>query len=683
MKNLWSALLLFTTLAYSNNPPSTITDVTVYLNGAQITRTSSFKIPIGTSEFTFDKLSPYVDESSIQVSGLKNTSVLSINFSVDFLTKQEKSKDILALQNKIKEIHENIQMEDDQIAGYNEELNVIQANRLLGNDSEVVNLEKLKQFTEYYRTRITAIKKSINACAKKKNDFQQEISEIQKQLAESNVNDKEQTGKMKIKFNSDIPSQLDLVIRYNVTNTGWFPVYDLKATKINSPLELAYKAHIYQATGSDWNNVKLTLSTGDPTTNNLKPDMVPKHLNFVSSHAYRGNRPTKSYNYKYNPQVKTVAGIVTDQYGQPLPGVYIIEKGTVNGTQTDFDGKYALNTKNGNELVYSYIGMQSETLPIHSSVMNVSLDEDASQLSEVVVTGFGINRTSGKAGSSSNIVVRGISTIKGNPNALFIVDGIPVESYMAHQLDENDIESVQVLKDSEATSLYGSRGNNGVILVTTKNGQYTSKGDVIEQGMANTRFEIKKPYTIPTDGDITVVEIENYSVPATYAYFAAPVLNENVFLTAKIGNWERYNLLPGEADVYFEGSYSGKTNINPLETVDSLTISLGVDPNVIVKRTELKDFKKAQYIGSNRTVGKAYEIVLKNNKQTAVEVVLVDRIPISQNKEIKVEEIVTGGSAYNEEKGIMEWKAVLKPNDKKSFKFSYSVKYPKYKNINL
>ncbi len=240
-----------------------------------------------------------------------------------------------------------------------------------------------------------------------------------------------------------------------------------------------------------------------------------------------------------------------------------------------------------------------------------------------------------------------------------------------------------MLKDAEASSLYGNRGANGIIIINTTKGEFTSNGDAIEQGITNTRFEIKKQYTIPNDGDVTVIEIENYSVPATYAYFAAPVLNENVFLTAKIGNWEQYNLLPAEANVYFEGSYSGKTNINPLATTDSLTISLGVDPNVVVKRTELNDFKKNQYIGSNKIINKAYEIELKNNKQSSIDLVLFDRIPISQNRDIKVEEIETGNSDYNEEKGIMEWKVNLKPNDKNTFKFSYAIKYPKLKRINL
>lgn len=700
MKKLFYLLFLMTTLSFSSNPtPTTISDVTVYLSGAQVTRTATIKLPVGTTEFTFDKLSPYIQEASIQVSGLKSASILSINFGINYLSKQNQTESVEAFQDQIKSFLDKIQMEDDLIAGFNEELSVIQSNRHLGNDSQVVNLEKLKQFTDYYRTRITEIKSSIYASEKKKHSFQKEISDIQKQLAELNVNDKVQTGEIKIKLNASTATTLDIIIKYNVINAGWFPIYDLKADKINAPLQLAYKAHVYQSTGKKWENVKLTLSTSDPNTNNLKPEVNTKHLNFISHNTYYNNNATKSYNYKYNPMVQTVSGIVTANDGSPLPGVNVIEKGTTNGVQTDFDGNYTLKISTGNELVYSFIGMKSESLPIHSSIMNVSLDEDVAMLDEVVVMAYGSQKRTAMTssvtevksesidrllqGKVAGVQIRGMANIKSKDNPLYVVDGNILNGYEVGNLNPDDIMSVDILKDATSAALYGNRANNGVVVITTKKGEYTSKGDVIEQGITNTRFEIKKPYTIPSDGDVTVIEIENYSVPATYAYFAAPVLNENVFLTAKIGNWEQYNLLPAEANVYFEGSYSGKTNINPMATTDSLTVSLGVDPNVVIKRTELNDFKKNQYIGSNKIINKKYELELKNNKQTNIDLVLFDRIPISQNRDIKVEDIETGNANYDSEKGIMEWKVNLKPNDKSTYSFSYSIKYPKYKRVNL
>jgi TonB-dependent SusC/RagA subfamily outer membrane receptor len=122
---------------------------------------------------------------------------------------------------------------------------------------------------------------------------------------------------------------------------------------------------------------------------------------------------------------------------------------------------------------------------------------------------------------------------------LYIIDGIPVSQNNFRTLNQNDIKKMSVLKDARAIAMYGNQGAGSVILISTKQGIFTSNGDFIEKGITNTCFEINKLYSIPTNGDVTVIEIENYEVPAKCAYFAAPVLNENVFLTAEIENWKQ------------------------------------------------------------------------------------------------------------------------------------------------
>lgn len=683
------------------NTSSTLKEVTVYLSGAQIERTASIKLGKGTTEFVFDRLSPNIQESSIQISRLKNATILSVNFGINYLSKQDTSGEVETIQKQIKNLNNNFISQDNIITGYNEELYLLQQNRTLGNTTEVVSLEKLQKFSAYFRTRITEIKEKTQDANNIKNNISAQVSELRKQLSELNVDEKVQTGEIKIKLNTEITTDLDIIIKYNVSEAGWFPIYDIKAEKINKPLLLAYKAHVYQNTGNDWDNVKLTLSTSDPNTNNIKPNIDPKYLNFISKHSnYNSNRGTKSYNYKYNPLVKIISGVVTSSSnGLPMPGVSVIEKGTNNGTQTDFDGNYSLKTASGKDLQYSFIGMQSETLPIHSSIMNVSLLEDLNALNDVVITGYNsqtidellqgqssgvkISTGSGQPGSSSSVIIRGRNSLNGDIEPLFIIDGVPVSQDDFKSLNQNDVKEISVLKDAKATTIYGNRGAGGVILISTKKEDFTSNGNFIEEGITNTRFEISKLHSIPTNGDVTLIEIENYEVPATYSYFAAPVLNENIFLTAEIENWEQYNLLPAEANVYFEGSYSGKTNINPQSTTEKLTISLGVDPNVAIKRTQPKDYKKNAFIGSNKIISKHYEIELKNNKSTTIDLVLFDRIPISQNKDIKIDDIETSTSNYDDKKGILKWILKLDPNVKKTYKFSYSVKYPKYKRVNL
>ncbi|WP_406683568.1 mucoidy inhibitor MuiA family protein [Seonamhaeicola sp. MEBiC1930] len=693
MKRLFLLLLLSCTFCFANNTNPTTSNVkavTVFVDGAQVTRHANITLPKGTTEFSFIKLSPHIQENSIQVSGLNDASILSINYAINHISKLDNTATVSQLKTDIENLNDAIQIEEGLMEGYEQEIKVIEENRSLGNNNQVVNLEKLKQFAAYYRQRITELNKLIYKSLKKNKGYKKQIEDIKKQLKELNVDDKMQTGEIKVKLTSNINKQLNLVIKYNVTKAGWFPVYDIKAKDINQPLTLNYKAHVYQNTGISWNNVKLTLSTNDPNTNNEKPLVDTKYLNFVSRYSnYTPQSATKRYDYKHNPFVKQISGIITDASGVPLPGANIVLKGTNIGTSTDFDGNFSLDAKGAKELEVSYIGYTPQTIPIHSSVINLSLQEDVAMLDEVVVVGYGsqTNRTlSGRVAgvsTASNIKIRGAGTHKFKGEPLYIIDGKTMSAGEFKKLDDDMISSVEVLKNASASAIYGSRASNGVIVITTKKGTQTSNGDIITEGISTTNFEIKKLATIASNNDVTVIEIENYAVPATFSYFTAPVINENVFLTAKIGNWQQYNLLPGEVNIYFEDSYSGITNLNPYAVTDSLTISLGVDPNVIIKRKPTNNFKKTNLIGSNRILEKAYDIEIKNNKTSAIDVIIIDRIPISQNKDIKVDEIDTGTSDYNDKKGILKWKANIDSKISKTYKFSYSVKYPRFRKINL
>ena len=291
---------------------SQIKAVTVYLDGAEINREATVKLNSGKSEITLNGLSPHIEESSIQISGLKDASILSINYGINYLSKQKQSDSIVALQDELKNLDAKIQYQYDLIAGYNEELSLIQSNKNLGNETQVVSLEKLKTFASYYRTRITELKVAINTSNSEIEKHQTTQTDIKQQLAEFNVEEKIQTGEIKLKLNSDLATNLDLKIKYNIKNAGWFPIYDLKADNINSPINLEYKAHVFQNSGCDWTDVNLVLSTSDPNTNNEKPIVNPKYLNFISAYSnYQSQRATRSYNYKYNPLVKTVTGVIT------------------------------------------------------------------------------------------------------------------------------------------------------------------------------------------------------------------------------------------------------------------------------------------------------------------------------------------------------------------------------------
>ena len=672
MKKLVLILFVLPYFVFANDLkiPSKIKEVTVYLSGAEITRKATCNLKSGTSEVIFTGLSHKIDESSIQVSGLQAVSILAMSYDINYLDKSESHPKTMLWENEIKALNAEITFLKNQITGLQEEEKVITTNRLVSADNQALDLEKIKEISQYYRERITAIKNEVFKINLKINQLNKDIRDIQNQLAEANNAPALPQGELTIKFDAPIASKLEVKLSYQVLDAGWIPNYDIKSKALNAPLSLAYKANVYQNTGKDWNNVSVTLSTGNPTYNVAKPNLEAKYLNFVSAYSRRQSQPTKKKGYAYNPTVKKIMGTVTDESGQPLPGVNVVVKGTSNGAQTDFDGNYTLNVTNGQELQFSYIGQRTEELPIYSSVMNVSLEEDAQHLDEVVVVGYSIS------GSTSGVRTRETYSAPRIPEPLVIVDGVPMDGFVEGDLDESEIQHIEVLKGANATSIYGNKGNNGVMVITTKK-------STLQDDITNTKFVIKKPYSIASDGDVTAIEINTFKMPASYEYYAAPIINENVFLTASFKDWEQYQLLPGEANIYFKGTYAGKTVLDPYTVKKEMVLSLGIDPNITVTRKQQRNFKSKSFTGSNRILDRIYDLEVKNNKNTAITLKLMDRVPKSQNKDIKVDDVETFNAEYDKKKGLLTWVLDIAPKENKKESFSFKVKYPRGKYISL
>ncbi|KPM33368.1 Hypothetical protein I595_271 [Croceitalea dokdonensis DOKDO 023] len=676
---------------------SNIQSVTVYLSGAQVTRTANCSLTKGSNEIIFTGLSHKIDESSIQVSGLNGVSILTMGYQINYLDKRESHPKVTAWENAIASAQQDITFLKNKIAGLSEEEKVITTNRMVGTDNQALDLEKVKEISTYYRERITAIKNQIFRTNLEINKHQTTIKDLQQQLAEANNTPDTQQGEIAITFDAPIATTLKVTLKYMVNDAGWVPNYDIKSTGLNAPLNLAYKANVYQNTGKDWEGVRVVLSTGKPDFNISKPKLETHYLDFTSAYSKRYSHIQKKKGYSYNPSVKKVAGTVTDASGQPLPGVNILVKGTQTGTQTDFDGHYELEVPYGQELSFSYLGMHNQDIPLYSSIINLSLEEDASALDEVVVMGYGTSSSTGITGAvgsvtterllqgrAAGIQIRGSSSLRGtNARAnyqelqpLYIIDGVPLDGYTEGDLDASEIQSIDILKGEDATSLYGSRGTSGVVIITTK------KSDSVE-GATKTEFVIKKTYDIPSDNDITAIEINSFALPASYEYFAAPIVNENVFLTTSFTDWEKLQLLPGEANIYFEGTYAGKTVLDPYTTKKEMVLSLGIDPNITVSRKQERNFKSRSFSGNNRILNRRYVIEVKNNKGVAISLRLLDRIPKSQNKDIKIDDILIDTADFDSKKGLLTWKLNLMPQEIKTETFGFQVKYPRGRYISL
>ena len=698
MKNLILFLFFIPSIVFPSDKkvPSKIKEVTVYLSGAEITRNASCVLKEGMNEIVFTGLSHKIDESSIQISGLNAVSILSIEYDLNYLEKSESDPQLKEWQTQLEAFEYDITLLKNLITGLQEEEKVITTNRMVSTDNQALSLEKVKEISQYYRQRITAIKNEIFKTHLKINALNKEKNALQQQMAEVNNSPEKEQGEITIKFDAPIDIQLNLTLKYLVADAGWVPNYDIKSKEINAPLQLAYKANVYQNSGQDWDNVNITLSTGNPSFNISKPQLEAHYLNFTSAYSRRYSPAQKKKGYAFNPSVKKVVGTVTDDSGMPLPGVNIVVQGTSQGTQSDFDGNYSIEVPYGQELMYTYIGQHDVSLPIYSSIMNVQMEEDAQVLDEVVVTGLGISREKkalGYAvssvgveqivqGRAAGIQIRGANSVRATktryeqPQPLYIIDGVPVEGFVEGDIDASEIQNIDVLKGTEASALYGSRASAGAVLITTKKSS-------TQEGATKTEFVIKKAYSIATDNDITAIEINTFKLPASYEYFAAPIINENVFLTASFTNWEKHQLLPGEANIYFEGTYAGKTVLDPYTTKKEMILSLGIDHNITVNRKQERNFKSKSFTGSNRLLNRTYNLEVKNNKSIPIYLKLMDRIPKSENKEIKVSNLALNNAVHDAKKGLLTWKLKLDPKDQQKESFSFEVKYPKGRYISL
>jgi uncharacterized protein (TIGR02231 family) len=238
-----------------------------------------------------------------------------------------------------------------------------------------------------------------------------------------------------------------------------------------------------------------------------------------------------------------------------------------------------------------------------------------------------------------------------------------VMGVMSYDKNENGVMSnAKPALDEVVVTDYG---------MTVTNYQQTSKS-----------FDLPQPYTIKTGSENFQVELKPLEIPATYEYYVAPKYDRDAFLTAKIVDWEQYDLMAGTMKLYFEDTYLGDSYLN-VNNQDTLSISLGRDKGVVVSRNKMTDFRKKQSLGSNKVDSRGYEIVVRNTKRQPINLTIEDQFPISKAKEIEIDDQEAEEAEINKETGKITWKLKLEPNKEKKLKHKFTVKSPKGMVLNL
>lgn len=603
---------------------SEVKEVTVFLEGAQVVRKQSVDLTKGQSSIKFVGLSPFIDAKSIQVKAGGDVTVLSVNHQQNYLDKIEKSAELIDLEKKLAKVDEEITIENTYLSIFKEELAFLQENRNIGGKNEQVSVSNLQLASEFYSEKLTSLKMKQIERSKTLTKLNEQKEDLQKQIKLLTNKKNFPSAEVLIKVDANLAGKHVIELSYMVGNAGWFPSYDIRAKNIEEPIQLIYKANVKQDTKEDWKEVKLKFSSAKPNVSGVAPELQTYYLNY--------NTVPPVYRLSAN----SVRGKVMDMNSDPLIGASVVVEGTTIGTVTDMEGNYSITIpQNVGQLSFSYIGFNSKTIPITNSVINVSLVENSQALSEVMVTGYGARREdtenmlqgklAGLDVNSSNIRIRGAASIKEPVNQI--------------------VPTVQV------------------------------------ENQTSVDFEIESPYTIASDNKNYTVDMAYYAVPAIYKYYAVPKIDKDAFLIAHIIDWEKYNLLEAEANVFFEDTYVGKTLMDVRFASDTLEISLGRDKKVSVNREKIKDYSTKQFIGSKKEEVHSWKTTVKNNKNQAITMIVLDQIPVSTNSEIEVKPLEITAGKLNEETGEIKWELELQPNETKELELRYSVRYPKNRNV--
>jgi uncharacterized protein (TIGR02231 family) len=537
-----ACLLLGTGLFAQSQQKLNIDAATVFLNGAELTSSTRVNLSKGENEILFTNVAGSVNSSSLIINATNGVVVEGATFQNNYLAAEVLSPRAREIKDSIEAVTEQRSLTATRIAVLNEQVAVLQGNRKVSGDNTGLSVAELTKLLDLISTRLEGYlnQKIRQEDLLKKTD--ERLAKLKQQLDEEQKRDYQPGGQLLVKFFAKEGTSSAITVSYIVPNAGWTPTYDIMADEVNSPVKLYYKANIFQNSGVKWNNVRLSLSTGNPSEGVQAPVMNPWYLSFY-----------------------------TPVYEQSLaPAMYQAKR----GSDVSIGGARAAGTT-------------------------------------------------------------------------YIIDGVQVQGVQGVQGGQASVDN------------YVSVDNSGV----------------------NTSFDIDLPYTIPSDGKQHLVAVKKYEMQASYRYYAVPKLDRDAFLQAQVTNWGDLNLLPGQTNIFYEGSYVGQGYLDMRNVKDTMTISLGRDKKIVVKRERDKKQRSVKTIGSSVRESFVYTINIRNTRKENINLIVQDQLPVSNDKDIVVEDVDTGGSVLDETTGMLTWALTLSANETKKVNFGYTVKYSKGKSI--
>jgi len=508
--------------ALAQEVESSIDQVTVYRNGAQVAREATLSLKKGRNEVTFTGLSPYLNSETIQLSGSGDFMILSITHQKDYLGQQPQQSRLQELKTRRDSLERLIEKKQTTKSVLDQELNILLSNTNLKGGQQNLSAAELEKAMEYFHRKLTDLESGKLALKRELADLNEELEKINRQISELDDHARNRSVITAV-FQADEAGQARVKLSYLVSRATWNPSYDVRVSDIESPVNLSYKANIQQSTGVDWTDVNLEISSAVPTRGGALPELSPWYIQF--------HEPRRE-----------------------------------------------------------------------------------------------------KAQTTGNAMLQ----------------AAPVPDQAAEDRAEQMRQAVPVQEMQNQTSF---------------------------------SYQVEVPYNVPSGGKGVAVEIKNSDIPAQYRYYTVPKRREQAYLTARVTDWNQYNLLPGEANLFFADTYVGRSSINPRAMGDTLSFSMGRDESVVVDREALREFEETNFFGNKVRKTFARKISVRNSKSKPVDIEVLDQVPVSQHEDIKVSLKEGTGARHNRQTGILTWQLQIKPGDTKELRLVYEVEYPKGKDI--
>jgi len=641
---------------------SDLSKVTVFFLGAQIEHQVKKSLNKGKQELVFTKLTDFLDANTVQVKATGDLTILSVrtrkNYE-DVRISTDKMNELNA-QRKILEKKENELRSEFDILTLDKDL--IMRNRELKGLNEGIKMTELKDAFTFMHQKLTeitvrqsAIRDELEKLVKDLNKLEQEIVS---QRSKPVINYSE------IIVEVDVEKATDAAFTFNYIspNASWKPYYDMRSDGINKPINLEAKALVSQNTGIEWKNVDMILSTNDPYENSKEPNLQPWYIYYNN---YK--QPTQQQT-RVLPEIdysgeKVTGEVIDASTGEPMPFTKISFPSNPSiGVVTDVDGKFTVTVpKNEKYLLASFVGYTSQTVAIQSPYIKFFMRADELELSN----GWTNGSYSYKWDFDGNADSISINTGGIPANYGYLNGGI-----ISISEEEKNLEQIQIR---------GSRTKGKDLFidgVKIQNKANYAQTEVVKKDL-RVEYKIQSKMTIPTDGMDHRVQIDKFQLNADYEYHTAPKIDPAVFLTAQVTGWEKLNLLSGESNIYFDGTYIGKSFIDINSTKDTLSFSFGKDSKINVERTKVKDKSSNKILGSRQKYDATWEIKIRNNGGAQIPIIVKDQFPISTNNEIKVKRNELLNGELNDETGIITWKLTLPVGNSQTYQFGYSVDYEK------